>query len=189
MRQPSIRLISVNLMCLGDIPTFAMDNTLVDYPDSLPTDGNIEQHVESRLFQNTIDSLEAHIDRKKAVADTLRFSILYVLYKFGELQRKQLTRATGKNSNGLQHHLRDLIDGSLINQIPAPDDEDGRLTYYRITTLGKQEIEADIHNITGKRTSLAREDPDEEPSGVEPRPGLGTDKRQRVGSHLLEVKI
>lgn len=143
-----------------------MGSKLVNQPDSPPDSGDLERYVENRLFRDRIDSLEAHVDRKKAVSDTLRYSILYLLYEFEDLPRKQLVEATGKNSNGLQHHLRDLLDGNMIAEVPAPDDEDGRLTFYRITTLGRQEIEADIRNITGEQARLQKWQELPDPSDV-----------------------
>lgn len=155
---------------------------------TLPTNGNIKQYVNNRLFKDTIDTLDSHIDRKKAIADALRYSILYLLYEFEELQRKELTKATGKDSNGLQHHLRDLLEANLISQIPAPEDKDGRLTYYRINTLGKQEIESDIKNITGDRPLHIQDYPEGGGSSVEPQPGIETHTRGRsLDRDLLEA--
>lgn len=153
-------------MWVGGIGLGAMGSKLVNQPDSPPDSGDLERYVENRLFRDRIDSLEAHVDRKKAVSDTLRYSILYLLYEFEDLPRKQLVEATGKNSNGLQHHLRDLLDGNMIAEVPAPDDEDGRLTFYRITTLGRQEIEADIRNITGEQARLQKWQELPDPSDV-----------------------
>lgn len=118
-------------------------------PATTPEEGDIEAYVEERLFSDTIDSLEAHIDRKRALADPFRYSILYLLYECERMPRTQLAKATGLESSGLQHHLRDLLDANLIAEAPTPDGADGRLTYYRITTLGKQEIAGDVRNITG----------------------------------------
>lgn len=118
-------------------------------PSTAPEQGDIEAYVEERLFSDTIDSLAAHIDRKQALADPFRYSILYLLYERERMPRKQLANATGLESSGLQHHLRDLLDANLIAESPTPDGADGRLTYYRITTLGNQEINADVRNITG----------------------------------------
>lgn len=143
-----------------------MKSKLVNPPDSPPEGGDIERYVENRLFRGRIDSLGAHVDRKKAVSDTLRYSILFLLYEFENLSRKQLVAATGKSSNGLQHHLRDLLDGNLIAEVPTPKDEDGRLTFYRITTLGRQEIEADIRNITGGPAGLQKWEDLPDPSDV-----------------------
>jgi DNA-binding MarR family transcriptional regulator len=120
-------------------------------PAAVPDQGTIKQYVDEQLFSDTIDSLAAHIDRKKALADPVRYSLLYLLYDQERMPRKQLADATGLESSGLQYHLRDLLDANLIAETPTPDEADGRVTYYRITTLGKQEIDADIHNITGTR--------------------------------------
>ncbi|WP_135662642.1 winged helix-turn-helix domain-containing protein [Halorhabdus rudnickae] len=112
-------------------------------------EGNVIQYVEQRLFGEKIDSLTPHIERKKALAEPTRYSIVYLLYEYGEISRKRLAAETGRDSNDLQHHLNDLLDTNLIAEIPAPEDADGRQTYYRITTLGKQEIASDIEHIVG----------------------------------------
>ncbi|MCU4973281.1 winged helix-turn-helix domain-containing protein [Halobacteria archaeon AArc-m2/3/4] len=114
---------------------------------SEPERGGLEEYVETQLFAETIDSLEAQIARKKALADPVRYGLCYLLYERERLPRKQLATATGLNDNGLQHHLRALLDANLVAEAPTPDGADGRLTYYRITTLGIQEIESDVQNI------------------------------------------
>lgn len=127
-----------------------MKTSIDEEPNSPPENGNLEEYVEKRLFSDTIDSLETHVARKKSIADSLRYSILYLIYEFERLPRKHLVNATGKTSNGLQHHLRELLNANLIAEVPVPDGEDNRLSYYRMTTLGRQEIEADIRNIQGE---------------------------------------
>lgn len=112
-------------------------------------EGNATKYVERRLFGGKIDSLDPHIERKQALAEPTRYSILYLLYEYGEISRKRLVADTGRDSNDLQHHLNDLLDTNLIAKIPAPKGADGRKTYYRITTLGKQEIASDIEHIVG----------------------------------------
>lgn len=112
-------------------------------------EGNVIQYVEQRLFGGKIDSLGPHIQRKKALAEPTRYSILYLLYEYGEISRKRLVAETGRDSNDLQHHLNDLLDTNLIAEIPSPEGADGRQTYYRITSLGKQEIASDIEHIVG----------------------------------------
>ncbi len=126
----------------------------VDIFDALDN-GDVIEYVEQRLFDGKIDTLERHIERKQALAEPTRYSILYLLFEYGEISRKRLAAETGRDSNALQHHLRDLLDTNLIAKIPAPEDADGRQTYYRITTLGKQEIASDIDNLVG---GLAHED-------------------------------
>ena len=126
-----------------------MTGTLEPKPFSELDEGNVIQYAEQRLFGGKIDSLGTHIERKKALAEPTRYSILYLLYEYGEISRKRLVSETGRDSNDLQHHLNDLLDTNLIAKIPAPEDADGRKTYYRITTLGKQEIASDIEHIVG----------------------------------------
>jgi len=120
----------------------------VDIFDALDN-GNVIEYAEQRLFGGKVDTLERHIERKQALAEPTRYSILYLLFEYGEISRKLLVMETGRDSNALQHHLEDLLDTNLIAKIPAPEDADGRQTYYRITTLGKQEIASDIDHLVG----------------------------------------
>lgn len=117
-------------------------------------DDEIEEYVERTLFRNSIDTLDAHIERKSAISDNLRYSILYLLYEFEQIPRKDLVQLTGKSSNGFEHHIRDLMDSNLIAKVPSRDVSDQRLTIYRITTIGRQEIQADISNIKGNNPEM-----------------------------------
>lgn len=121
--------------------------------DPLLQEGNLEEYVETTIFEETIDTLELHVDRKDAVADTLRYGILWLLYEYREVPRKVIAKATGKENNGLQHHLRKMLNNNLITEVSGPTEEDGRTSYYRITKLGEQEIEADILHITGEEAN------------------------------------
>lgn len=139
-------------------------------------EGNVSQYVEQRLFGGKVDSLGPHIERKKALAEPTRYSILYLLYEYGEISRKRLVEETGRDSNDLQHHLNDLLDTNLIAKIPAPEGTDGRKTYYRITTLGKQEIASDIEHIVGGHTHENRFKALGDPELVE---GMSDDRDRR----------
>lgn len=140
---------TVNLIRKDDVRTTVMTGTLEPELFTELDEGNVIQYVEQRLFGGKIDSLGLHIERKQALAEPTRYSILYLLYEYGEISRTRLVEETGRDSNDLQHHLNDLLDTNLIAKIPAPEDADGRKTYYRITTLGKQEIASDIEHIVG----------------------------------------
>ncbi|WP_162989902.1 winged helix-turn-helix domain-containing protein [Natronorubrum halophilum] len=120
----------------------------VDIFDALDN-GDVIEYVEQQLFGGKIDTLERHIERKQALAEPTRYSILYLLFEYGKISRKRLATETGRDSNALQHHLEDLLETNLIAKIPAPEGADGRQTYYRITTLGKQEIASDIDHLVG----------------------------------------
>lgn len=142
---------AVNLIKEDNVHATVMTGTLEPELFTELDEGNVIQYVEQRLFGGKIDSLGPHIERKKALAEPTRYSILYLLYEYGEISRKRLVAETGRDSNDLQHHLNDLLNTNLIAKIPAPEDADGRKTYYRITTLGKQEIASDIEHIVGGR--------------------------------------
>lgn len=136
--------------------------------------GKASDYVETRLFKNSFDDLDSHIARKKALADEGRYTILYLLYEYGELSRKRLSDETGRVSNKLEQPLRRLLDADLIEKIPGPKEADQRKTYYRITTLGRQEVASDIENIIGGTVNEAYykvlEDPALDPeSGSEDR--------------------
>lgn len=112
-------------------------------------DGQIENFTEQSLFGGKIDSLEAHVARKQALADPFRYSVLYLVYQYERVSRKLLTQETGRESNDLQHHIRELLKTNLIAKVPAPESADGRQTFYRITTLGRQEVASDVEHILG----------------------------------------
>jgi DNA-binding MarR family transcriptional regulator len=114
-------------------------------------EGNVEEYTEQSLFGGKIDSLKAHVARKQALADPFRYSVLHLVYEYGRVSRKLLARETGRDGNDLQHHLRELLKTNLIGEVPAPEGADGRQTFYRITTLGRQEIASDIEHVRGGR--------------------------------------
>jgi len=111
--------------------------------------GDAHRYIDERLFGDSLENLEDHIGRLTALAEPTRYSILYLLYEYGELSRKRLSDETGRNSNKLQQPLRKLLNTNLIEEIPGPSDADGRRTFYRITPIGRQEIASDIRNIIG----------------------------------------
>lgn len=140
---------AVNLIRWANVRQSVMPGTLLPEHLSELDDGDVVQYTKRRLFDGKIDTLDSHIERKKALAEPTRYSILYLLYEYGEISRVRLAAETDRTSNHLQHHLNELLDTNLIAEIPAPEDADGRQTYYRITTLGKLEISSDIEQIVG----------------------------------------
>ena len=152
-------------------------------------EGNVVQYVEQRLFGGKIDSLTPHIERKKALAEPTRYSILYLLYEYGEISRKRLAEETGRGSNDLQHHLNDLLDTNLIAEIPAPENADGRKTYYRITTLGKQEIASDIEHIIGGHAYETRFKTLGDPELVDGMSNDDNRRRASVVSNEKEIEV
>jgi len=66
-----------------------------------------------------------------------------------EVGRKELADAVEDPGFDLTHHLRKLVDTGLVARVGAPEDQDGRQTFYQITHIGRQEIASDVRNITG----------------------------------------
>lgn len=113
------------------------------------------KYVDERLFESTIDNLDMHIRRKKAIANKTRYSILYLLYEYRSVSRRRLSEETGRVGNGLQQHMKQLLDCNLIARIHGQGG-DQRRTYYRITKTGEQIIASDIDNIANGVDSDSR---------------------------------
>lgn len=143
-------------------------------------------YVETRLFDNSFDDLGSHITRKKALADEGRYTILYLLYEYGELSRKRLSDETDRVSNKLEQPLRRLLDADLIEKIPGPEGADQRKTYFRITTLGRQEIASDIENVIGGMVSEAYYKVLEDPA-LDPERDAEDKRRHLEGWAILDT--
>lgn len=124
-------------------------------PRDLP-DGELLDYVDDELFAESTDSLERFTERKKALAHPVRYAILYYAYvtsdgdESARIPRKEFKRLLDREKNGLQTHVRPLLSANLLAECPAPKDGDGRQTFYRLTVLGKREIESDLQNILKK---------------------------------------
>jgi DNA-binding MarR family transcriptional regulator len=118
-----------------------------------PDDEDLEQYVDQRLFDDSMGTLADHTARKAALGDERRYAILFLLWEREEVARKELAAAIDDDSFDLSHHLGDLVDVGLVARTSAPEDADGRQTFYKITHLGRQEIDADFRNITGSDPS------------------------------------
>ncbi|MFC6733482.1 ArsR/SmtB family transcription factor [Haladaptatus sp. GCM10025707] len=105
--------------------------------------------MDKRLFDDSIGTLADHVARKAALGDTRRYAILFLLGERGEMARKEIQVAVADSSFDLSHHLGELVDVGLISRTGAPEGADGRQTFYKITHLGQQELDADYRNVTG----------------------------------------
>ncbi|MDS0241364.1 MULTISPECIES: winged helix-turn-helix domain-containing protein [unclassified Haloferax] len=114
-----------------------------------PDEGELEQYVDQRLFDDSMGALADHTARKAALGDERRYAILFLLWEREEVARKELAVAIDDDRYDLSHHLGELVDAGLIARTGAPEDADGRQTFYTITHLGRQEIESDYRSITG----------------------------------------
>jgi DNA-binding MarR family transcriptional regulator len=114
-----------------------------------PEEGELEQYVDEQLFAGSMGTLSDHAARKAALGDRRRYAILYYLWEHEELPRRELAAAIDDPRFDLTHHLGEMVDAGLVARTGAPDDQDGRQTFYRITHVGRQELNADIENING----------------------------------------
>ncbi|MGA9400627.1 MULTISPECIES: hypothetical protein [unclassified Haladaptatus] len=131
-------------MAVVHVPIMAAESTPT--PDD---ERNVEEYVDQRLFDDSLGTLADHVARKAALGDTRRYSILFLLYEREEVSRKTLAEAIDDGSFDLTHHVGELISTGLVARTGAPEGADGRQTFYKITHLGRQEIEADYENVTG----------------------------------------
>ncbi|WP_079890515.1 winged helix-turn-helix domain-containing protein [Halorubrum sp. AJ67] len=114
-----------------------------------PDEGGLEQYVDEQLFSGSMGTLTDHVARKAALGDGRRYAILYYLWDREEVARKELAKAVDDPGFDLTHHLGELVDAGLVARVGAPEDGDGRQTFYRVTHIGRQEITSDVQNITG----------------------------------------
>ena len=114
-----------------------------------PDEGELEQYVDQRLFDDSMGTLADHTARKAALGDERRYAILFLLWEREEVARKELAVTIDDDRYDLSHHLGELVDAGLIARTGAPEDADGRQTFYTITHLGRQEVDSDYRNITG----------------------------------------
>jgi DNA-binding MarR family transcriptional regulator len=105
--------------------------------------------VNDELFEGSFDSVDALTDRKRALAHPLRYALLYRVAELEEVEQSTLAEESGLSLDDLLFHMRPLVETNLVGRVPAPSGVRGKQTYYRITTLGQQEIEADTRNVRG----------------------------------------
>lgn len=114
-----------------------------------PGEESLEQYVNRQLFADSMATLGDHATRKAALGDERRYAILYYLWEREEVARKELAEVIDDPGFDLTHHLGTLVDAGLVGRTGAPEDGDSRQTFYRITHVGRQEVEADVENVTG----------------------------------------
>lgn len=114
-----------------------------------PDERDLRGYVDERLFDDSVGTLADHVARKAALGDARRYAIVFLLYEREEVPRSELAAAVDDPSFDLTHHLGELVDAGLVARTGAPEGADGRRTFYEITHLGRQEIEADYRNVTG----------------------------------------
>ncbi|KDE60068.2 hypothetical protein EL22_12030 [Halostagnicola sp. A56] len=103
---------------------------------------------------NLLD-LEEYLELFEELAERNRFAILYALSNEGKMSAKELSEALGRSENGLHYHLDRLVNAGLVeNRKQSKPDEEGLYSYYELTGLGADLIDAAIAFIQQEKHAL-----------------------------------
>lgn len=99
--------------------------------------------------------LDEHLALFAEVAERNRFAVLYVLATAGKRSAKELGGTLGRSENGLHYHLDRLVDAGLVeNRKRARPDEAGLYSYYELTGLGADLIDAVTSFVQAEKDAL-----------------------------------
>lgn len=103
---------------------------------------------------NLLD-LEEYLELFEELAERNRFAILYALSNEGKMSAKELSEALGRSENGLHYHLDRLVNAGLVeNRKQSKPDEEGLYSYYELTGLGADLIDAAMAFIQQEKHAL-----------------------------------
>jgi DNA-binding transcriptional ArsR family regulator len=103
--------------------------------------------VHKELFADPrIATFEDYLEQFEAIANSTRFIILYLLSEDGETTYKELSEATEKVGNGLNHHLDTLQSAGLITRYKQRIDGQER-SVYELSVLGSKLVEPTLEFI------------------------------------------
>lgn len=107
-----------------------------------------EARLREELFTGPrIATFDDYLEQLDAIADATRFVVLYLLYEDDDMAYKELSNATGKVGNALNHHLNTLQSAGLINQYKQRVDGQER-SMYELSVLGRKFLEPMIEFIS-----------------------------------------
>lgn len=117
--------------------------------DDRDSEASIPLRVAGELFEGRFDLLRRHTDRKEAVADPLRYAVLYTVWENEGITRADLLARASADPGLVEAALARLADVGLVASDPGPDGEGDARTRYRVTAVGRREIESDRANVLG----------------------------------------
>lgn len=115
-----------------------------------------EARVHKELFVSPrIATFEDYLEQFEAIANPTRFIILYLLSEDGETTYKELSEATEKVGNALNHHLNTLQSAGLITRHKQRIDGQER-SVYELSVLGSKLVEP-IFEFIAEESELAEQ--------------------------------
>ncbi|RLM49904.1 helix-turn-helix transcriptional regulator [Halorubrum sp. Atlit-28R] len=87
--------------------------------------------IESELLKNSLD-LEREAERFKAMGESTRFTLLYLLAQEGQIGSGELADLLDRRQNDLYHHLNTLEDAGLVGKF-----RDGQTRVYELSPLAE----------------------------------------------------
>jgi DNA-binding transcriptional ArsR family regulator len=87
--------------------------------------------IESELLNNSLD-LKREAERFKAMGESTRFTLLYLLAQEGQIGSGELADLLDRRQNDLYHHLNTLEDAGLVGKF-----RDGQTRVYELSPLAE----------------------------------------------------
>lgn len=107
------------------------------------------------LPEQSLLSLDEHLDMQRAVGNETRFRILDRLVDEGAHSAKELRTGLDVEANTLHYHLDALVDVGLVeNRKRKEPTSDGLYSYYRATSLGEGILEHGVRELMREEWEL-----------------------------------
>ena len=147
---------TVNLITTGRILSPMADSPSTASTETDEPDTDAIAILTADLFdEDPLLDLDAYLDLFEEIAERPRFAILYALKTEGKLSANELSEALDRRENSLHYHLNRLVEAGLVeNRKQERPDVDGLYSYYELTGLGADLIDAATEFIGQEKTAL-----------------------------------
>lgn len=106
------------------------------------------ERVRSNLLNETLD-LERETARFKAMGESTRFTLLYLLAEEGQLYSGELAELLDRRQNDLYHHLNTLEDAGLVGKF-----REGQTRVYELSPLAETFIPELFETISSRAEAI-----------------------------------